>query len=321
MDWRSVRFDWNRARAFFVVAEERSFSAAARALGLAQPTVGRQIAALEEELGVALFERVGHTLTPTAAGADLVEHVRSMSEAATRVSLTAAGQSLAIDGSVCITASELIASYLLPPIVLRLRHEHPGIEIEIVASNTARDLRRREADIAIRNFKPTQPDLVAKKIDDRVARPYATREYLARLGDPKSFTDLTGADFFGFDRTDRMIEHLVRFGLRVTPRNFPIVTENHLVQWELCKAGAGICFVMDEVGDAEPRVRRVVPDFPPLPVPIWLVAHREVATSRRIRVVFDVLAEALARPSPEATATKTASRSKTKVAPRKKRAR
>lgn len=295
MDWRAVRFDWNRVRAFFVVAEERSFSAAGRALGLSQPTVGRQVAALEQELGVALFERVGHTLTLTTAGADLVEHVRVMSDAATRVSLAAAGQSLAVNGSVCVTASELIAAYVLPPVVARIRREHPGIELEIVASNAARDLRRREADIAIRNFKPTQPDLIARKLGDRVARAYATPAYLAGIGKPKRLADLAGAEFFAFDRTERMIEYLAALGLALTPRNFPVLTENHLVQWELCKAGVGICFVMDEVGDVESRVRRVAPDFPPLPVPIWLAAHREVATSRRIRVVFDLLAEELTR--------------------------
>jgi DNA-binding transcriptional LysR family regulator len=293
MDWRSVRFDWNRARAFLLTAEEGSFSAAGRALGIAQPTIGRQVAALEEELGVTLFERVGSALVLTAAGLDLVEHVRQMGDAANRVSLTAAGQSLSIEGTVCITASELIAAHILPPVLGRLRRSHPGIELEILASNTARDLRRREADIAIRNFTPTQPDIVAKKIADRHARLYASPAYLERIGNPTTPAGLAGAEFFGFDRSDLMIRGLRALGLELTARNFPIVSDNHLVQWELAKHGVGICIVMDQVGDAEPQVRRVLPDFPPLPVPVWLATHRELHTSRRIRVVFDLLAEAL----------------------------
>lgn len=170
MDWRAIRFDWNHARAFFVSAEEGSFSAAGRALGIAQPTIGRQVAALEEELGVALFQRVGHRLELTTAGLDLMEHVRAMSGAATHVSLAATRQSHAVEGTVCVTASELVAAHLLPPVVARLRRDHPGVELEIVASNAVRDLRRREADIAVRNFTPTQPDLVAKKLRDAVAR-------------------------------------------------------------------------------------------------------------------------------------------------------
>lgn len=300
MDWRAVKFDWNHARAFAVVAGEGSFSAAARALGTSQPTIGRQVAALEEELGVTLFERVGKGLVITAAGAELVEHVRAMTDAATRVSRVATGRSLALEGTVCITASELIAAYLLPQVVLQLRREHPGIEIEIVASNATRDLRRREADIAVRNFKPTESELVARKLDDRMARPYATEAYLASIGRPKRARDLGGATFMGFDRSERMSAHLAQLGVQTGPENFAIVCENHLVQWELAKAGAGICFVMEEVGDAEPRVVRVASDFPPLPVPLWLVTHREVATSRRIRVVFDLLADAFSPPRPKA---------------------
>jgi DNA-binding transcriptional LysR family regulator len=295
MDWRAIRFDWNRARAFMVSAEEGSFSAAGRALGIAQSTIGRQVAALEEELGVVLFERIGNALELTSAGLGLMEHVRAMSDAATRVSLAATGQSLHIDGSVCITASELIAAYILPPIIARLRLAHPGIEIEIVASNTARDLRRREADIAVRNFTSTQPELVAKKLADRNARLYASPAYLERIGNPTSPSELSRADFFGFDRSDTMITGLRALGVEVSPKNFPIITDNHLVQWELAKQGVGICIVMDEVGDAEPRVRRVLPQLPPLPVPIWLATHQEVRTSRRIRVVFDFLAEELSR--------------------------
>lgn len=295
MDWRATHFNWNHARAFLVAAEEGSFSAAGRALQIAQPTIGRQVAALEDELGVALFERIGGALELTSAGLELLEHVRAMNDAATRVSLSATGQSLSVDGPVCITASELIAAYILPPIIARIRGAHPGIEIELVASNAARDLRRREADIAVRNFTSTQPEILAKKVAEHAARLYATPGYLRRIGNPAAPADLSRADFFGFDRTEIMIDGLRALGVHVTPKNFPIITNNHLVQWEMAKKGLGICIVMDEVGDAEPRVRRVLPDMRPLPVPVWLATHRELRTSRRIRVVFDLLAEALSR--------------------------
>jgi len=297
MDWRTVRFDWNRARAFLVTAEEGSFSAAARALQLSQPTLGRQVSSLEEELGVTLFERIGNTLALTGAGLELLEHARAMGDAATRVSLAATGQSATLDGTVGITASELIAAHLLSPAVARVRAEHPGIQLEIVASNTARDLRRREADIAVRNFQPDHPELVARKVADRHARLYATPDYLARLGHPNRPEDLSDADVFGFDRGDRMLDGLRALGLPLTQRNVPVVTESHLVQWEMAKQGLGICIVMDQVGDAEPRVVRVLPDLPPIPVPVWLTAHRELRTSRRIRAVFDILAETLAAPA------------------------
>ena len=296
MDWRSVKFDWNRARAFLVTAEEGSLSAAARALGMAQPTLGRQVDALEEELGVVLFERVGRGLTLTPSGLELLDHVRAMGDAANRVSLSAAGQSQSIEGTVCIAASETYAAILLPPIIAKLRRAEPGIDIEIVTSNKASDLRRREADIAIRNFRPTEPDLVAKKIRDVPARLYAAPAYLERIGNPKVPYDLRHADFISIDNSGMFLKGLNALGLNLAQRNFPIFTENYLVMWELVKHGLGIGVLDGNIGDAEPLVRRALPDLGPLMFPIWLVAHREVNTSRRIRVVFDLLAEELAAP-------------------------
>ena len=124
MDWRSVNFDWNRARAFLVTAEEGSLSAAARALGLAQPTLGRQVDALEQELGVVLFQRVGRGLKLTTSGLELLDHVRAMGDAAGRVSLSAAGQSQSIEGNVSITTSDVYAAILLPPVIAKLRQQH-----------------------------------------------------------------------------------------------------------------------------------------------------------------------------------------------------
>lgn len=296
MDWRSVKFDWNRARAFLVTAEEGSLSAAARALGLAQPTLGRQVDALEEELGVVLFERVGRGLTLTPSGLELLEHVRAMGDAAGRVSLAAAGQSQAIEGTLCISASEVYAAMLLPPILAKLRRAEPGLHVEIIASTKASDLRRREADIAIRNFQPTEPDLMAKKLRDVPARLYAAPSYLERLGHPKRPADLRSADFIGIDSGGAFLKGLNALGFDLTERNFPIQTENYLVMWEMVKHGLGIGILDGDLGDAEPAVRRALPDFAPLMFPIWLVAHRELSTSRRVRVVFDLLAEELSVP-------------------------
>jgi len=294
MDWRSVKFDWNRARAFLVSAEEGSLSAAARALGMAQPTLGRQVRALEEELGVVLFERVGRGLALTPSGLELVEHVRAMSEAAGRVSLTASGQSQSIEGTVCISATEVAAAYILPPIVTRLRRAEPGIAVEIVASNSISDLRRREADIAVRSVRPTDPDLIARKLADATAGLYAAPDYIDRIGGLRTSEDLSKAEFIGFDDNEAYIAGLASMGLTITARNFPLLTGSHLVHWELVKNGAGIGVMAAQIGDAEPGVRRVAPWLEPFKYETWLVAHRELNTSRRVRLVFDWLAEALA---------------------------
>ncbi|HEV7718295.1 MAG TPA: LysR family transcriptional regulator [Arsenicitalea sp.] len=288
-----MKFDWNRARAFLVTAEEGSLSAAARALGMAQPTLGRQVDALEDELGVILFERLGRGLALTPSGLELLDHVRQMGEAANRVSLAAAGQSQLIEGTVLIAASEVHAALLLPPILVKLRALQPGIRIEIVASSKASDLRRREADIALRNFRPSEPDLVARKVGDIPARLYATPAYLDRIGNPKLPYDLRNADFISIDSTGMFLKGLNALGMNLTDRNFPILAENYLVMWELVKHGLGIGVLDGNIGDREPLVRRALPDLEPLMFPIWLVAHREVNTSRRIRTVFDLIANEL----------------------------
>jgi DNA-binding transcriptional LysR family regulator len=294
MDWRSVKFDWNRARAFLVTAEEGSLSAAARALGLTQPTLGRQVDALEEELDLILFERAGRGLTLTPSGLALLEHVRAMGDAAGRVSLSAAGHSETIEGIVSIAASQAHAAFLLPPIIAKLRARQPGIVIEIVASNQASNLKRREADIAIRSFQPTEPDFIARKVGDIPAQLYATPAYLESIGNPKLPYDLRNADFIGVDTTGVYLKGLNALGFNLTERNFTIICENYLVMWEMVKLGLGIGVMDGLIGDREPLLRRAIPELG-LKFPLWLVAHREVNTSRRIRLVYDLLAADLAR--------------------------
>lgn len=294
MDWRSVTFDWNRARAFLVTAEEGSFSAAARALGISQPTVGRQVAALEDELDVTLFERVGSGLALTEAGADLVEHVRAMGEAANRVSLTAAGRATTIAGPVIIAASEVAAAHTLPPLIADIRARYPAVQVEIVASTGVSDLQRREADIAVRNFRPQAEGLVARKVAEDRARLYATPGYLQSIGDPQTPAALSRADFIGFDKTPALMQGLNALGLSLTLDRFVLVSGNQLAQWALCKAGLGVAIMPESVADADPAVVRALESLPPFPVPIWLTTHRELRTSRRIRAVFDLLAAGLA---------------------------
>ena len=295
MDWRLVKFDWNKARAFLVTAEEGSLSAAARALGMAQPTLGRQVDGLEQELGIVLFERVGRGLQLTPGGLELLDHVRVMGDAAGRVSMNALGQSQTLEGRVCISASETYAAVLLPPIIAKLRILEPDIHVEIVVSNQASDLRRREADIAIRNFRPTEPDLIAKKVGEADAVLYATPDYIEKIGNPTMPQDLRHAHFVNLDHAGMMIKALNKLDLGLTEENFPLLTESYLVMWELVRQGAAIGILDAHIGDADPIVRRVLPDFQPFIFPIWLVSHRELTTSRRIRRVYDYLAEELHR--------------------------
>jgi len=294
MNWSSVTFDWNQVRAFLATVELGSLSAAARALGLAQPTLGRQVSGLEEALGTVLFERRGRTLVLTASGRDLLDHVRAMGDAATRISLTASGHSQTIAGQVRISASDVVAAHLLPPILDSLRSDAPGLEIDIVATNAISDLRRREADIAIRHARPDQPDLIARLLRDSWAGLYASRRYIERHGNPTRPQDLNDAAFVGFDADhSRLLAGLNELGLSLSRSNIKLASQSGVVAWEMVRQGLGIGVMMHDIADPCPEIIRLLPDLPVIPVPIWLTTHRELHTSRRIRLVFDHLAAAL----------------------------
>ena len=171
-------------------------------------------------------------------------------------------------------------------------------------SNASSDLRRREADIAIRHFRPKGEDLVARLVKERSqAYLYAAPKYLQRIGQPSTVQELLErGQVVGYEDNAALSKGLAGLGLPLPDGAFPIRTDNHLVQWELCKRGLGMCMMMQEVGELEPRVARVLPELAPsFPFPTWITSHRELKTSRRIRVVFDLLAQRLAASGPNET--------------------
>ena len=293
MNWKAVSFDWNQTRAFLATVEEGSLSAAARALGLTQPTLSRQVACLEEELGVILFERNRRNMTLTQSGLELLEYAREMGESAMRISLAATGQSQAIEGDVSITAPDLFSTYSLPKIVEKIRTKAPGINIEIISSNAVHDLTKREADIAIRHERPEQPELIVKLAGNTTAHFYASKDYLTQLEQPITLDVINKADFVGHDSVEWFLPILNSFGLQLTAENFKVMTSSGVTLLELVKQGLGVSLIYRHVADLYPDLQQVLPECS-IPVPIWLITHKELKTNLRIRMVYDILAEALA---------------------------
>lgn len=293
MNWPAASFDWNQARAFLATAEHGSLSAAARALGQTQPTVGRQVTALEEALSVALFDRAGRGLILTDPGRELLIHLRDMGTAAERVALTATGQSQTLRGTVSVTASDVFSTRLLPRMVADLARAYPDIDVEIVSANDLRDLARREADIAIRHVRPEDPNLTARLLGEGQGRFYAAPSYIARRGRPETRADLARHDFVGFLDPDGMSASLAGFDIHVPPQNFRYRTDSGLVMWELVRQGLGIGLMSDDLGHTTVDVDLLLPGDRAFTFPVWLVTHRELQSSRRIRLVFDHLAAAI----------------------------
>jgi DNA-binding transcriptional LysR family regulator len=285
--------DWNLLKSFSLVADLGSVSRAAAALGLSQPTVSRQIAALEAAVGAALFERVARGVSLTSAGTALREPARRMLEAAQSAGLAAAAQGKEAVGTVRITASEIMAAYVLPPILARLRGLHPGIQIELVASNRLDNLLTREADIAVRMTRPAQSGLIARKIADYPLGFFAHKDYLKARGIARRSNDPTQFDWVGQDHESQLIEGFRLAGYKVDKSFFAFRSDNQIVGWQAVIAGLGAGVTLARLGDANPQLVRVLPEQPMPSLPVWLAAHRELRDVPRIRAVFDFLAQEL----------------------------
>ena len=295
MNWAALNFDWNQARAFLATAETGSFSAAARALNMTQPTLGRQVAGLEQALDIVLFERIGRKLALTPAGQDMLVHLRAMGEGAIDASITASRRSEALTGEVCVSVTDIFAIYMMPQIMAELRQIAPQVRIKVLAANTLSDLQRREADIAVRHVAPTQPDLIARKLRSSPAHLYASRDYLARHGPVRTPADLSRAEIFGMDNTQELLTFLQNWGVPVTADNLSISGDSGVASWEFARRGLGIMAMTRDVAAFFPQMEIVLPALEPIDVPYWLTVHRELHSAKRIRLVYDHFAQVLGR--------------------------
>ena len=281
--------DWWRIRSFLAVAETGSLSAAARALNLSQPTLGRHIAELESGLNLILFTRTARGLVQTAAAKALVPHAMAMRDAAAKMSLVAAGHDETMSGTVRLTASRVVANYILPAMLAQFRQMEPNIQIELVPSDSSENLLFREADIAVRMYRPTQLNVITSHVCDLPMGLYATPAYISQHGTPQNFDDLGAHEFVGFDRSDAIISIMRNMGLTRVREDFNLRCDDQIVYWSLVRAGCGIGGMQTVIADAEPGVVRVA-QFITLPaLPIWLTAAEELRQTPRIRRVFDHL--------------------------------
>jgi DNA-binding transcriptional LysR family regulator len=289
----AAALDWSLVQAFLSVAEHGSLSAAARALGSSQPTLGRQIRAMQQVLGIELFRRRDRGLSLTDAGEGLLPAARAMRQAVHDIELVAAGRGETLEGTVRVTSSVVVATHHLPAIVARLRREEPLIAIEVFASDESSNLHFREADIAVRMYRPTQLDLVTLYLGELRLGLFAAKSYLERRGMPRKPADLLAHDVVGFDSNSALIEGFRAAGYAVTRDFFKVRCDAQGAYWQLVVAGAGIGFAQRSIAREEQAVVEVplAIDLPTLPV--YLSAHESVRHGPRVRKVWDQLAAGL----------------------------
>ena len=287
------RFDWALVKSFLAVLDAGSLMGAARRLGAQQPTLSRHIAELEAQLGAPLFERTGRGVTPTAMALAIAESARQMEAGADALQRRLTAQRETTQGSVRITASQVVAAYLLPPVLAALQREEPGIRVELVASNQLSNLLRREADIAVRMVRPEQASLVARKLAEVPIVAAAHRSYLARAGTPQRPEDLAQHRLIGYDRDDTIERGFAGFGLPLPPEAFAVRTDDQIAYGRLLAAGAGIGFVAAYNLRHWPGVVPLLPELAIPPLPCWLAVHREIHASQVVRRTYDFLAQAI----------------------------
>lgn len=287
--------NWSYVQSFVAVAEHGSLSAAARALGASQPTLSRHIALLEEDIGARLFERSKAGMTLTDKGSVIMAQASRMADAAAQLSAISQGTEDALAGTVRITASRIVASFVLPNILTALRQSYPAIHIELVASDDTDNLLRREADIAVRMYRPTQDDVISTLCGQLDLGAYAAHSYIARRGMPgPDAADLLNHDVIGYDRSTLIIDGMRTMGVDVDRDFFCFRSDDQVVCWQMVRAGLGVGFNQIAIGDADPSLHRISGTAPIGDIPVWLTAHPEVRKTPRIRRVFDELRGALA---------------------------
>jgi DNA-binding transcriptional LysR family regulator len=284
---------WELYRSLLAVLHHGSLSAAARTLGVTQPTIGRHIVELEQALSVALFTRSPRGLIPTEAAHELEPHAQAMALAAKALVRAASGEAGAVRGTVRITASEIIGAEVLPKILTSFREQHPAVTIELVLSNRREDLLRREVDIAVRMVRPTQSALVARHIGRIALGLFAKRCYLRSHGEPGDLDAVWQHPIIGFDRDPYGARLLSPNGIALTPDLFTLRTDNDLAQLAAIRAGFGIGVCQIGIARREPDFVQVLPDAFGFELEVWVAMHEGLRATRRMRLMFDHLAAEL----------------------------
>jgi DNA-binding transcriptional LysR family regulator len=285
--------NWELCRTFLAVVREGSLSRAARALELTQPTVGRHIEEIEKTLGISLFTRSPQGLTPTGAALDLKPHAEAMAEAADAFVRAASGGSADERGTVRVTVSELVATEVMPAILVDFHAKHPAIAIELAVTNATENLLQRAADVAVRLVRPTQGALHARKLGKLRFGFYAHRDYIMRRGAPRSLAELRKHTLIGFDKGAASIQALRGERSSINRDDLALRCDNAVAQLAMARAGFGIGRGADLIARLDPDVVPVLPEAYGVDAEIWVVMHEDARGVRRTRLMFDHLVSSL----------------------------
>ncbi|SFP78398.1 transcriptional regulator, LysR family [Ralstonia sp. NFACC01] len=283
--------NWDNGRFFLAVARTCTLRGAAQRLGVDQATVGRRIAALEDELSAKLFLRTSTALVLTPAGEALIGPAEAMEQAAHTIERRVAGIDEQLAGTIRLATTDTMAATFVLPAIATLRHRHPGIDVVCIASKSIANLTKREADVAVRTLRPDSPDLIARRIGQMETGIYASRSYVAARGEPEEGTAFAGHDLVLYPRNEVpwMWEDLC--GEPITRGRVVLQSNSALALFEAVAAGIGITELVCRRAQAYPQLVRVLPNRRSMQ-DVWLVTHADLHKTARVRALLDCIVEA-----------------------------
>ena len=284
-----MNYDWDDLRIFLAAAHGGSLSAASRTLGSNQPTISRRISALEESLGVRLFQRHAQGLTLTEDGQHILRIAETMDKAASALNRRQ-DNDMAIQGTVRIAAPEGLGIQIIAPALNKLLQQYPDLNLSLEPSTNSADLVRGEADIAVRLYRPDSQDLVVRRVRDMAFGLYASPQYFSLHDTPTTVAALQHYHFIGYG--ENLSDHAESRWLEslTSPLRYVLRSDNTLTRIMAARAGSGIA-VLPHLLIRDTGLVHILPELAPPSRTIWLVVHRDLRDAPRTRVVLDFLTD------------------------------
>lgn len=287
------RLDWSDLEVLVVLARSGSLSEAARCLKVEHSTVGRRVAALEAALGVRLFDRSPAGYALTAAGEEAAGLAETIGDRVDELRRRLAGRDAGLSGTVRLTTTDSLAARLVVPALPAFHQRHPGIEIEVAVENRTVSLTRREADLALRLGRPAGDSLVARRVGTFAYGLYAARGYLARHPVGAGEFDLSGHSICGYDDSLANSPQEIWLRRQLGRRGATMRTNSPYALYAAVSAGLGLGVLPCIACDGNDDLVRLDGPEPLAPREVWLVVHRDLRRTARIRAVIDFLDEVM----------------------------
>jgi DNA-binding transcriptional LysR family regulator len=286
--------DWSDVRYFLELSRAGTLASAARRLRVDYTTVGRRLAALERDLDAKLFARTPDGLALTEAGRSILAAAEEMEQAALRVEQRALGTDRKLAGLVRVATTEMLGRVVVLPAVRTLHRRHPEIRVDVSTGAGRLDLARREADVALRYFRPEGGELASRRVARVAQTAYASRGYLASHARPVRGSGLAGHDIVALEERIQAGRATEMAGEQLRDARIVLRASNSLALLEAVELGLGIGSLPCCIGDTSRDLRRLFPEAPLELDDIWLVVHADVQRTGRVRAFIEALDARLA---------------------------